>query len=1103
MAVALESLSDQPNRDARASGMQVSRRTRRQAVAEGNPAREPARDLVSHLTDAMRAALFELLRGVQAAERVSQSPTLAPPDAAKLRELASGLPTLLMRLVFLLYAEQRNLLPADAGWSSQPLTQLFDRLQADAAEGHADLERRFELGRQLQVRFRQLATQFPPAEPLACPLSDASLYRVLRLLLVRDGQCMPLGSLAVEQLGSLYEGVLGFVVHQATGRSLAFRPAGPNRVPQTLDLDRLGALPPEQRRGWFRLQTGHTLAKQAAERLRAAAGLEQVLAAVEAKVAWQLTPQIVPAGGLILAASDERRGSGSHYTPRSLTEPIVRRTLEPLFRPGAASATTPEQILNLKICDPAMGSGAFLLETCRQLGEHLVHAWAVHGGPATEVAGTEPRLLAARRLVAQRCIYGVDKNPLAVELARLSLWLLTQSREPPWGFLEHALRWGDSLVGLTRRQLLAVDWKAGGEPELTPAGLAAQLARATEARLRAWELDGGDPRERRRRLAEADRELHPVRLIGDACLRTFFGNSRNAARERQRRRLRDELRNRSSYEAAQTNREPLIAAAHPLRQGAQPLPAFHWEIEFPEVFSRHGGGFDACVGNPPFAGKNTLACGHPPAYRAWLQTIHPGSHGNADLVAHFFRAAFRLLRNHGTLGFLATNTVSQGDTRATGLGWIRSHQGEIYEARRRVLWPGSAAVVASLVHLFKGAYRGPKRLDGRPVDTITAFLFHRGSDHEPQRLRGNSGKAFQGQIVLGMGFTFDDRDTKGVASPLAEMRRLIARDPRNAQRIFPYLGGEELHTSPNQAPHRFVIDLSDLSEEQARDAWPDLMRIVEQRVKPRRLGLPPKNNWNRDVAARWWQFASSRRELKSRIDGLPRVLVTNAQATPHLLFVFYRPNVVFANSLNVIASAAWSWFTCLQSRLHEVWARFFCSSMKDDLRYNPSACFRTFPFPPGVLETAAFPSTERLQPLTTDPRVRELERVGCEYYRVRARLMIRHDQGLTKTYNRFHNPQDTTEPIARLRQLHAALDRAVFRAYGWDDLADTAGCQFQPEGFGSHHGANDLTGNSSAPRDIGRRQPKPRWRLSWPDDLRDEVLARLLELNEKDARKEA
>src|SRR5262249_49788221 len=158
---------------------------------------------------------------------------------------------------------------------------------------------------------------------------------------------------------------------------------------------------------------------------------------------------------------------------------------------------------------------------------------------------------------------------------------------------------------------------------------------------------------------------------------------------------------------------------------------------------------------------------------------HDESHGNSDLVAHFFRRAFNLLRSDGCFGLIATNTIAQGDTRTSGLRWICTHGGTIYSALKRYRWPGQAAVVVSVINVVKGKVAPPYLLDGRPVPLITAYLFHAGGHHDPAVLQANAGKSFQGSIVLGMGFTFDDTDTKGVANSLADMKRLIEKNPKN------------------------------------------------------------------------------------------------------------------------------------------------------------------------------------------------------------------------------------------------------------------------------------------------------------------------------------
>ena len=136
-----------------------------------------------------------------------------------------------------------------------------------------------------------------------------------------------------------------------------------------------------------------------------------------------------------------------------------------------------------------------------------------------------------------------------------------------------------------------------------------------------------------------------------------------------------------------------------------------------------------------------------------------------------------------------------------------------------------------MVNILKGDYQGSKILDNRISDKITAFLFHDGGNENPATLLDNANKSFVGSYVLGMGFTFDD--TNPDATSITEMHRLIEKDPRNQERIFPYIGGDEVNSSPTHAHHRYAINFFDRDEESARK-WSDLMQIVEEKVKPER-----------------------------------------------------------------------------------------------------------------------------------------------------------------------------------------------------------------------------------------------------------------------------
>ncbi len=1085
--------------------------------------REAQAEVSPRLARQVLAALYELLRGFVAADARAGRGALA--DLARRRpdHLYGGLITALMRMVFVLYAEDRGLTPDHPVYQQHySLGGLFARLRADEAAWPDTMDQRFGAWAQLLSLFRLIhgggghaglsfvarkgglfdPDRFPflegrpeergsDGEGELPMLPDATALSVLRSLMTLDGERLSYRTLDVEQIGSVYEAVMGFRVEATTGRSIALRSPKRTGAAVIVDLDRLLMLDGGKRARALQDQADQRLTGHAATALREADEPAAIVAALDRKVDRDATPDVLPAGTPVLQPTDERRRSGSHYTPRSLTEPIVAEALRPIFA-RLSKRAKPEDILDLKVLDPAMGSGAFLVEACRQLAAKLVEAWSVHGA-RPDIPPDEDELLHARRLVAQRCLYGVDRNPMAVDLARLSLWLATLARDHEFTFVDHALRHGDFLVGLTRDGIAAVNW-AGGETHHMALLLARDRtakAEAERARIR-FAAEGLGDAALRPLLERADRHLDDVRLVGDAAVAAFFAADGPKAREAERARVLEAL------EFGGTGwQEKLAPGVAALRRGDGPIHPFHFEIEFPEVFDRENPGFDAVVGNPPFAGKNTVAAANAAFYPDWLKTMHAESHGNADLAAHFFRRAFGLLRDGGALGLIATNTIAQGDTRSTGLRWICKNGGVIYSARRRYKWPGEAAVVVSVLHVAKGKHEGPKTLDGREVGTISAFLFHRGGHDDPARLEANTGKSFVGSYVLGMGFTFDDTDNKGVdtdnkgvAPPLAEMRRLIEADPRNEEAIFPYIGGEEVNSSPTHAHLRCVINFRDWplrredlgaywkdADEDARREWrrsgivpldypdpvaadwPDLLAIVEEKVKPERAHLT-NNAIGRKRAKFWWQYGSLAKELYAAIEGLDRVLVVS-RVGQQAAFTFLPKGMVYAESMIVFPFETHAAFCALQSRPHEIQARFFGSSLKDDLRYTPSDCFETFPFPDGW---------------ETHPA---LEAAGAAYHDFRAELMVENDEGLTKTYNRFHDPEERDQRIHRLRELHAAMDRAVLDAYGWRDVPTD--CQF-------------LLDHEIDEEEESSRRRKP-WRHRWPDTTRDDVLARLLALN--------
>jgi hypothetical protein len=1071
-------------------------------------------EVSERLAEQVLHALYEFLRGFQAAHDASKGELLREPLAEHPNEMYRALLTVILRLVFLLYAEERDMLPEDETFVRYySIAGIYDRLREDAALYPDTMDQRFGAWAQLLVLFRMIfdgaecdamslprrdgvlfdPDRFPflegrPSagarqihERIEPPLvPDGTIYRALEKLLILDGERISYRALDVEQIGSVYQGMMGFRLETATGRSVAVKAQKKWAAPTTVDLEALRAEPKDKREKWLQERTDRKFAESVKKTVKEAQTVDDLHAALQSIIDQGATPDLVPKGAMILQPSEERRRSGSHYTPRALTEPIVRTTLEPILRRLRGEngrAPEPEQILDLKVCDPAIGSGAFLVEACRQLGDALIESWHAHG-KKPEIPPDEDETIFARRLIAQRCLYGVDRNPVAVDLAKMSLWLATLARDHALTFVDHALRHGDSLVGFSRNQIEALHWDPS-KPILKGLGVHEALAKETELRqkirfaddaITAWEL--------RDLWDEAQFALEKVRLFGDLVIAAFFedGTSGNAAVSAANagedacapRLKRESIRNKYANDIMNGNVESHREHLKAWRDADLPLVPFHWEMEFPEVFNRESPGFETMVGNPPFGGKNTIISANADSYPDWLKQIHEESHGNSDLVAHFFRRAFNLIRRDGAFGFIATNTIAQGDTRSTGLRWICKHGGEIYSAQKRYKWPGLAAVVVSVLHVLKGSFSGAKLLDNRNVDTITAFLFHRGSHDDLARLAANTDKSFVGSYVLGMGFTFDDTDTKGLATPIVEMHRLIEKDSRNREVIFPYIGGEEVNSSPTQSHYRYVINFRDWQIEKA-SSYIDCWRIIESKVKPERQRINATGEFVlRDpLPQRFWQYAEKRPGLYEAISGLQRVLVV-ARVGQHGSFTFLPTGMVLSEQLIVFALHTYAAFCCLQSRCHEIWARFFGSSMKDDLRYTPSDCFETFPFPENWENHHVLESADKA------------------YYEFRAGLMVRNNEGLTKTYNRFHNPNEIDSDILKMRELHTAMDRAVLEAYGWSDIHTD--CEF-------------LLDYEIDEEEWGDKK-KP-YRYRWPDEVRDEVLARLLELNAQRAKEEA
>lgn len=754
-------------------------------------------NVTNELAEQVFQAVEILLRGFEAAAERDGSTLLAEAAARENDHLYGGLLTVLLRLVVVLYAEDKGLLPVEHPLYQEHLSLfgLFEQLQRDEGLHPDSMARRFGAWDRLLALFRAVYDgarhrdfHLPPrrgelfdpeiypflegwgpgggapfdSERLAAvrvpSIDDGTVYEVLRKLIFLEGQRLSYSSLDVEQIGSVYERLMGYHVQRVYEPAVCLRP---DRV--WLTAGQVLEQPAARRAKWIQAEAG--LAKAQAEKLaalvQAAASPEEVLKALETlriKNAQRAQP-----GQLVIQPGEERRRTSSHYTPKSLTAPIVRRTLEPLL---AAMGPEPpsDLILSLRVCDPAMGSGAFLVEACRFLADQLVAAWTREGRAELVASPHEDVNLHARRLVAQTCLYGVDKNRLAAGLAKISLWLETMARDLPFTFLDHALRWGDSLVGLTYEQIRGFHWQPEAQLDFAAKELESALEEAIVERRKIQEL-AADPspaaqKQKEWLLRDAEDALSRVRLIADLVVGAFFFAEKDKDRRKELgRRL--QLVTEWLKDGGRETPTELIEMQEAIRGQ---VPVFHWMIEFPEVFyaerpdpldgGRLNGAawMDAFVGNPPFLGGKRISAQLGDAYSDWLSGLHR-SGKNGDLCAHFFRRADHFLGTNGTTGLIATNTIGQGDIRSVGLQPIVKSGAFIYEAIRSMLWPGEGAAVAvSVVHVAKGRpgqeVYSNRRLDGYPVTSINSLLRGKAEWPDPQILLLNKGLGFQGSIVL-------------------------------------------------------------------------------------------------------------------------------------------------------------------------------------------------------------------------------------------------------------------------------------------------------------------------------------------------------------------
>lgn len=1079
-------------------------------------------EVTDALGEQVRRAVEVLIQALDKADQDRDRTLLRDVEEAELYEAAL---TVMMRLVFLLCAEERGLLLlGDERYEAHyAVSTLRMQLRAESDE---ILERRWDAWSRLLAVFRAVhggiehenlrlpalggslfdPDRFPflegrakgsrwrtdPARPL--PIDNRTVLLLLEAIQQFQGRTLSYRALDVEQIGYVYEGLLERTVKRTTDVTLELDATKGAQSPwvtlaelESARLDgaeRLVALLREQS-GSSESRIRNDLARPVddalAERLLTACHGDTVLRDRIRPFAHLLRtdpwgyPLVHPAGAYVVTTGFDRRETGTHYTPKSLTEAIVAETLTPVAYVGPAEGKpraewvlrSPEELLDLKVCDPAMGSGAFLVQACRWLADRLVEAWAraeaqghtvgIDGRVAEAGSEVEPlprdveeRTIVARRLIAERCLYGVDMNPLAVELAKLSLWLTTLAKGRPFGFLDHNLRCGDSLLGIHRldqlTELTMMPSGREGQMRLFGRNVERAVRDAIEIRRRLRETPIRDIRdvEAMARLdAEARRVLEAPERVADAlvgeALRTGGGAALEAALQALAIEAQGYLDGDEDAEDAVVRRAR-DALAVDLPQGKPPRRPFHWPLEFPEVFARENGGFDAFVGNPPFLGNRLWKGAHGEALQRMVQMVLGTAPGKIDLCVAFHRRVVDLLRSEGGYGLLATSNIAEGSAITVGLGEIVK-RGDIHFSRKGLPWPGKAAVVVAIVCFHKGTWRGRRDADGQDCERVGP------------RLACESGETWEPKALKDAIFSFAGVDnSKGLAfvvTPDDPWFERLKSEPDSLLR--PYVTGDDITSHALNRIERWALDIADRGLDEIERRWPVAYRFLTEVVQPTRT--PDALKSYKGLYDRWWQFWNHRADLMRRLRQRER-FIAYSKVTKHPICMLAPTGWIYTNQVVLIGIDRDDLLAVCLSTPFRSWLEAYSGGgLGVTLRLSISESVAKFPLPLASVSQAGIDAAARFNDISV---VWSADR-GC---------------GLTEVMNAIHSPDTNDEWIVELRSLLETIDAEIAAAYGW-------------HGLDLEHGFRQIQGATN----------NERWRHAVSEATRAEILNRLSELN--------
>ena len=522
----------------------------------------------------------------------------------------------------------------------------------------------------------------------------------------------------------------------------------------------------------------------------------------------------------LLNDKGERKASGSYYTPDYIVKYIVDQTVGPVLRAAVAGLQDDRAraaaVLDVNVLDPAMGSGHFLVEATEYIARFLVDLAVTPGADARG----EADLQYWKRRVAQSCIYGVDLNPLAVDLAKLSLWLSTVAKDRPLSFLDHHLRTGNALIGARIADLRVGGSGAGAQKRSRKAApVAGQLSLLDDDAFRQsmstavdsmWLIEGSagetvaDVKEQERIYAGLRESLtRRYGRLADLVTATYFGVKIDPTMWQP---LADYATGR--VVAALPRFSEWVETAEAI---AAERRFFHWELEFPEVFfDRHGqplgeaAGFDAVVGNPPYVRQEELG-----DLKHYFSTAYQEVfHGMADLYVYFFGKGLGLVRENGHLGYISSSTFTKLNFGAPLRQFLTSQSTlvEIIEFGEQQVFTG-AITYPIIAILTKQTPSSDTTLKTGNFSSIlrSAPVLHDAAVPKGSAIWafGNSGlhRLLQGwELSQALGEVLGTPIFRGLTTGLNEAfvidettrNRLVSEDPASQSILKPFIRGEDI-----------------------------------------------------------------------------------------------------------------------------------------------------------------------------------------------------------------------------------------------------------------------------------------------------------------------